>query len=88
MKDKWGWRKKHNLTECGTVIVLGIAKLTLMGFANAEPIGVNLRKNARFFLVGASCARDRGRKVASPARSYRIGRKVASPARSYRRNLR
>ena len=29
MKNKWGWRKKHNLTECATVIVLGIAKLTL-----------------------------------------------------------
>ena len=33
---------------------------------------VNLRKNARFFLlVGASCARDIGRTVASTARSYR-----------------
>ena len=37
MKNKWGCRKKHNLTECGTAIVLGIAKLTLMGRALAKP---------------------------------------------------
>ncbi len=34
------------------------------------PIGVNLRKNARFFLVGASFARDPSADVASTARSY------------------
>ena len=36
MKDEW-CPKRHNLTECATAMVLEIAKLTLMGFANALP---------------------------------------------------
>ena len=40
MKNKWGWRKKHNLTECATAIVLGIVKLTLMGRGDPAPTKV------------------------------------------------
>ena len=39
MKNKWGWRKRHNLTECATAMVLGIAKLTHKGLDNAGPEG-------------------------------------------------
>ena len=51
MKNKSGWTKKHNLTECATAIVLGIAKLTLMG---PPVVAQTVYKMIRFFLAADS----------------------------------